>query len=423
MTVRMMNALLLALMLLLQCLGIVSAWVGRTHGVVVIGTAASRRTRTITTTSVVRQKWTPALPPFALDATSSEAVVERMEGPTTTLVQVNNTGVGNVERNEIINATMMGEKEILLLVESSGDFDQSLIASSNQQEEPPQNEIYTYEQKFTNLVVLSIAFGYAFYTILSIDGGMTRGWSASEIAMRIPLDNWGAYESYLANKPILTKSLINVIIYLLGDWLSQTAFTKTNNLLEFDLQRTLRNGFIGLCFGPLVHEYYEFSDAILPPENGLWTRLQKIFMDQTVYLTIKCSLYIGAVGLLAGEDRKTVWQTIQDKIGGIVVTAWKFWPIVHCVTYSVIPAQHRVLWVNSVDLVWNAILSSAAQKGDETETEGTTVAAAESRSEASVDEAASAAAPLPASIDLQHTPNGTTQTNTTANTDVAWVAT
>ena len=27
-----------------------------------------------------------------------------------------------------------------------------------------------------------------------------------------------------------------------------------------------------------------------------------------------------------------------------------------------IPAQHRILWVNSVDLVWNAILSSAAQR-------------------------------------------------------------
>ena len=36
--------------------------------------------------------------------------------------------------------------------------------------------------------------------------------------------------------------------------------------------------------------------------------------------------------------------------------------MVHCVTYSVIPAQHRILWVNSVDLVWNAIISSAAQK-------------------------------------------------------------
>lgn len=74
--------------------------------------------------------------------------------------------------------------------------------------------------------------------------------------------------------------------------------------------------------------------------------------------------------------------------------SWKFWPIVHCVTYSVIPAQHRVLWVNSVDLVWNAILSSAAQKGEESE-EATTTAA------------------------VVDTTNG--QTNTT-NT-VAWVAT
>jgi Mpv17 / PMP22 family len=31
---------------------------------------------------------------------------------------------------------------------------------------------------------------------------------------------------------------------------------------------------------------------------------------------------------------------------------------------SLIPAQHRILWVNSVDLVWNAILATLAQKKD-----------------------------------------------------------
>ena len=40
------------------------------------------------------------------------------------------------------------------------------------------------------------------------------------------------------------------------------------------------------------------------------------------------------------------------------MTAWKFWPLVHCITYGVIPARHRILWVNCVDLVWNAILAS-----------------------------------------------------------------
>lgn len=226
--------------------------------------------------------------------------------------------------------------------------------------QPPKSEVeLELRDKIINGVFLSAAFGYALYTIFSIDQGITRGWTASEIAMRIPLDNWGAYESYLANKPVITKTLINVIIYLLGDWLSQTAF-KGKNVLDFDIKRTFRNGFIGLCFGPLVHEYYQFSDTILPPEDGIFTRLEKIVMDQTIYLTVKCSIYISAVGLLGGDDWPTVQQSVKDKIGGIVLTAWKFWPLVHCITYGLIPARHRILWVNSVDLVWNAILASKA---------------------------------------------------------------
>jgi protein Mpv17 len=179
--------------------------------------------------------------------------------------------------------------------------------------------------------------------------------------MRIPLDNWSSYESSLEEKPIFTKTLINVVIYLLGDWLAQTLFQK-KNALDFDAARTLRNGFIGLCFGPLVHEYYQFSDYILPVEGGLWNRLEKILMDQTIYLTVKCSVYICAVGLLQGDSWDTCQQRVKDRITGIVFTAWKFWPLVHCITYSVIPAQHRILWVNCVDLVWNAILATMSQK-------------------------------------------------------------
>jgi len=121
---------------------------------------------------------------------------------------------------------------------------------------------------------------------------------------------------------------------------------------------------LGLCFGPLVHQYYQFSDTILPVEGGIMNRVEKILMDQTIYLTVKCSIYIFAVGFLSGDDFNTCKTTVKEKIGGIVLTAWKFWPLVHCVTYGLIPARHRILWVNSVDLIWNAILASKAQKGD-----------------------------------------------------------
>lgn len=228
--------------------------------------------------------------------------------------------------------------------------------------------------KIFNGLILAVSFGYAAYTILNIDHGMTRGWTQSEIAMRIPLDNWQSYETSLAEKPIYTKTLINVVIYLLGDWLSQTAFQK-KHMLDFDPWRVLRNGFIGLCFGPLVHEYYQFSDHILPVDGGLLIRLQKILMDQTIYLTVKCSIYIMSVGLLAGESFATVKNNVKERISGIVFTAWKFWPLVHCITYGVIPARHRILWVNCVDLIWNAILATMASRKLGTEEENTVAAA------------------------------------------------
>jgi protein Mpv17 len=254
----------------------------------------------------------------------------------------------------------------LLYVSTGADVEapeaqyQLLKPQQENNEEKPELEL---KQQVINGVFLAATFGYAVYTIFDIDHGMTRGWSGSEMVMRIPLDNWGNYESCLANQPIITKTLINVIIYLLGDWLSQTAFAG-KDVLDFDLSRTLRNGFIGLCFGPLVHEYYQFSDAILPPEDGMVTRLEKIFMDQTLYLTVKCAIYISAVGVLGGEDWSIVKQRVQDKIVGVLFTAWKFWPLVHCITYGFVPARHRILWVNCVDLIWNAILASQAQAGE-----------------------------------------------------------
>ena len=38
--------------------------------------------------------------------------------------------------------------------------------------------------------------------------------------------------------------------------------------------------------------------------------------------------------------------------------AWReqLWPFVHIITYGVIPSEHKVLWVDSVDILWAFIL-------------------------------------------------------------------
>lgn len=44
---------------------------------------------------------------------------------------------------------------------------------------------------------------------------------------------------------------------------------------------------------------------------------------------------IAAVGLFNGEGPAEVSGTVKDRIKPIMSTAWKFWPLVHCCTYSV----------------------------------------------------------------------------------------
>lgn len=39
--------------------------------------------------------------------------------------------------------------------------------------------------------------------------------------MRLPWANWDSYEMGLIEHPVVTKTAINVGIYLIGDWLSQ----------------------------------------------------------------------------------------------------------------------------------------------------------------------------------------------------------
>lgn len=124
-----------------------------------------------------------------------------------------------------------------------------------------------------------------------------------------------------------------------------------------------------MCFGPIVHEYYEFSDSILPVNIGM-NRFYKIIMDQTIYISVKCMVYIIAVNMLAGESFEYSAGMAKSKIKGVMFTAWKFWPLVHCVTYGAIPARHRILWVNCVDLFWNAILASKTNSDDDEEGEG-----------------------------------------------------
>ena len=272
---------------------------------------------------------------------------------------------GNISSTEDIMNVEIGGKVFSLPKE--GD-DRSIIEGEERKskyEKESLFQLYLSDEKirkFVNSTIVSLCFAYIIIELLTVDSGIWRGWTLSEILIRLPYDNWQEYEGGLSEFPILTKTIINVVIYLIGDWMSQIEWGRKEGLssiFEFDISRTLKNGLIGLIFGQLVHYYYDFSDIILPltiPQN----RIFKIIMDQTIYFISKCALYISLVGLLRGDSIDNIKNEISTKLKPIVFRGWKFWPLAHLITYFVIPPRHRVLWVNCLDLVWSSILANFA---------------------------------------------------------------
>ena len=48
-----------------------------------------------------------------------------------------------------------------------------------------------------------------------------------------------------------------------------------------------------------------------------------------------------------------------------LLRAWQVWPAVHLCTFSVVPLNYRVLWVNCANFVWSGFLSMQAHSRGE----------------------------------------------------------
>jgi len=203
--------------------------------------------------------------------------------------------------------------------------------------------------------------------ILSVDVGMTRGWTPTEIAERIPLDNWRSYTNILNMAPLQTKAVTSATVYAIGDMIAQNKEGK--EIGELDRLRVLRSLLAGLIgHGPMCHVWYHVSEDFF--ENVLqlhawWDFIPKIVVDQLVFGPIWNNSYILLLGLMQLQKPTQIWEDMKRTTVPLVISGLKLWPFVHCITYGLIPVENRLLWVDAVEIVWVTILASEASGNTE----------------------------------------------------------
>lgn len=92
--------------------------------------------------------------------------------------------------------------------------------------------------------------------------------------------------------------------------------------------------------------------------------LQRVALDQLLFSPVFIAIYFLYNGILErdSEYKKPVLKQLGDGYLPALTANYKVWPAVQCITFSLIPLNFRLMFVNCVAIGWCAYLSNLTYK-------------------------------------------------------------
>ena len=157
------------------------------------------------------------------------------------------------------------------------------------------------------------------------------------------------YEKAALAFPIVTKSATSGIAYFLGDSIAQAQAQKPADYGR--LVRATLAGFIS--HGPQLHFWTLFLEWSALP------LLVKVLLDQTLFALYLNGAYAVLTETLQGRSPRSALAKAKAAALPCLFAGWRFWPLAHLITYTVIPLHLRVLWVDVLEVAWVRLHAAA----------------------------------------------------------------
>jgi len=192
--------------------------------------------------------------------------------------------------------------------------------------------------------------------------GFARAAVSADLLARLPMDLIHNYEALVPTNPIYYKACTSGVAYALGDFISQVF--QGRDLKTMDLARSARSGAAGFIgHGPLCHFWMLWMETYLDFNGAWWATGFKVIADQTIWSLYLNAMYSFFIGALAFRSPAVVWNDIKTTSWPALKTSWRFWPFVHCISFShAVPLDLKLLWVDVMEIVWVTLLSRVANK-------------------------------------------------------------
>ncbi|KAM0284248.1 hypothetical protein ACHAQH_002037 [Verticillium albo-atrum] len=163
------------------------------------------------------------------------------------------------------------------------------------------------------------------------------------------------YQARLAARPLLTQSITTGVLFVTGDVVAQQAVEK-KGVKGHDLARTGRMALYGSSvFGPVATTWFGFLARNINFRSTAATTIGRVAADQLVFAPVMIGVFLSSMATLEGSSAKAK----LDKSYVPALTAnWMIWPAVQAFNFTLVPLQHRLLFVNVISIGWNCFLSA-----------------------------------------------------------------
>ena len=83
----------------------------------------------------------------------------------------------------------------------------------------------------------------------------------------------------------------------------------------------------------------------------------QVIVDQAFWSPMFSFSLFCFTGVTAGFSPREIFGLLKRNGLFVLLSSWLIWPAAHAINFGVIPAKHRLLYINTVQVLFNTILS------------------------------------------------------------------
>jgi len=214
------------------------------------------------------------------------------------------------------------------------------------------------------------------------------------------------FNSYYAQKPVLTTMITNAVLGGIADTVAQsiTAFRtrqamlpttnesryissgveledlnekparmsphlspRTSGPQPFDFERLTRFMTYPFIMAPLQFLWFGRLTKWFPigPKNGTTQALKRVAMDQLIFAPVGLGCFFTFMTVAEGGGKKEVASKFDDLYLRTLRANYILWPAVQIINFRFMPLQFQIPFVSTVGIAWTAYLSLTNASDDE----------------------------------------------------------